>query len=165
MSNTIFIKSKAAIYLNPIKLLFAFSLALMNIIGFNLYAAESPSAIQFDFNAMPAHHLTDKIDMRFITSPQFTVIQWNLMAGAKLPVHSHLNEQVIRVLKGDLEIHTGTEIYAIHEGDVIVFPPYVTHGFIALTDTIMYEQQTPIRQDFLQEGFIEKLSDYLKQNQ
>lgn len=158
MSNT---KSKAASHFNPIKMLFAFSLA----IGLNLYAAASPSATQVDFNAMPAHHLTDKIDMRFITSSQFTIIQWNLMAGAKLPVHAHLNEQVIRVLKGDLEVHTGADIYTIHEGEVVVFPPYVTHGFIALTDTIMYEQQTPIRQDFLQEGFIEKLSDYLKQNQ
>ena len=47
----------------------------------------------------------------------------------------------------------------------MVFPAYVTHGFTATTDAVMYEQQTPIRQDFLQPGFIEKLSEYLKQNQ
>ena len=39
---------------------------------------------------------------------------FNTMAGAKLPVHSHLNEQVIRVLKGDLEVHTSDDVYTIH---------------------------------------------------
>ena len=135
------------------------------LIESNAQAMEQQSALRFDFNTIPQHHLTDKIDMRFVTTSQFTVIQWNLMRGAKLPVHSHLNEQVIRVLKGDLEVHTGDDIFTIHEGEVIIFPAYVTHGFVALTDTVMYEQQTPIRQDFLQEGFIQKLSDYLKHNQ
>ena len=69
------------------------------------------------------------------------------------------------MLKGDLEAHTGDAVFTAHEGEVIIFPPYVTHGFVALTDTVMYEQQTPIRQDFLEEGFIQKLSDYLNNNQ
>lgn len=128
-------------------------------------AIAKEAALYFDFNSIPAHQLTDKINMRFITSSQFTVIQWNLKKGAKLPVHSHLNEQVIRILEGDIEVHTEDQVYNLHSGDVMIFPPYVTHGFIATTDVVMYEQQTPIRQDFLQPGFIEKLSEYLKQNQ
>lgn len=164
MKNNIF--PKAAIFHSLTKHFFVLVFLSMCItIGPNAYALEPQSALRFDFNTILKHHLTDKIDMRFVTSSQFTVIQWGLMAGAKLPVHSHLNEQVIRVLKGNLEVHTGDDVYTIHEGEVIVFPPYVTHGFVALTDTIMYEQQTPIRQDFLQEGFIQKLSDYLNNNQ
>jgi quercetin dioxygenase-like cupin family protein len=131
----------------------------------NVTAFAKEDALYFDFNAMPVNHLTDKINMRFVTSNQFTVIQWDLMQGAKLPTHSHLNEQVIRILKGNIEVHTGDKIYHLHEGDVMVFPPYVTHGFTATMDAIMYEQQTPIRQDFLEPGFIEKLSQYLKQHQ
>lgn len=164
MKNSISAKSKER-RSNIAKLLFALSFLLMSVIESNAHAMEQKSALQFNFNTIPAYHLTDKIDMRFVTSSQFTVIQWNLMAGAKLPVHSHLNEQVIRVLKGDLEVHTGDDVYTVHEGEVIIFPPYVTHGFVALTDTVMYEQQTPIRQDFLEEGFIQKLSDYLNNNQ
>lgn len=142
------------------------------LISFLLTASEAiakekeEAALYFDFNSIPAHQLTDKINMRFVTSSQFTVIQWNLKAGAKLlPVHSHLNEQVTRVLEGNVEVHTGDTVYNLHAGDVMIFPPYVTHGFIATTDAVIYEQQTPIRQDFLQPGFIEKLSEYLKQNQ
>lgn len=128
-------------------------------------AIATDTALYFDFDSMPSHQLIDTINMRFVTSSQFTVIQWNLKAGAKLPVHSHLNEQVIRILKGNVEVHTENNVYHLHSGDVMVFPPYVSHGFIATTEAVMYEQQTPIRQDFLQPGFIEKLSAYLKQNQ
>ena len=163
IENSILAKFKEVILSNLAKPLFILSFLLMSIIGSNAHAMEQP--LQFNFNTMPAYHLTDKIDMRFVTSPQFTVIQWDLMAGAKLPPHKHPNEQVTRVLKGDLEVHTENEVFTIHEGEVIVFPADVKHGFVALTDTVMYEQQTPIRQDFLQEGFIEKLSDYLKNNQ
>lgn len=161
-NNAIF---KRIVLFNLAKRLFVFSFLLIGVMVANANAMEPSTAVRFDFNTMPPHHLTDKIDMRFITSSQFTVIQWTLKPGAKLPTHSHLNEQVIRVLKGDLEVHTGDDVYTIHKGEVIIFPPYVTHGFVALTDTVMYEQQTPIRQDFLQEGFIQKLSDYLNENQ
>lgn len=138
------------------------------LISFLFTASEALAkevALYFDFDSIQAHQLTDKINMRFVTSSQFTVIQWNLKKGAKLPVHAHLNEQVIRILEGHVEVHTEDTVYNLHSGDVMIFPPYVSHGFIAATDAVMYEQQTPIRQDFLQPGFIEKLSEYLKQNQ
>jgi len=164
MKNSIY--SNRTILSNFAKRLSILGFLLMCVIKSNAYAIEQQSPLRFDFKTIPPHHLTDKIDMRFVTGPQFTVIQWNLMTGAKLmPAHSHPNEQVIRVLKGDLEVHTGDDVYTIHEGEVIIFPPYVPHGFVALTDTIMYEQQTPVRQDFFQEGFIQKLSDYLNHNQ
>lgn len=139
-------------------LLTSFSFASAEVIA-------KKTGLYFDFNSITSYQLTDKINMRFVTSAKFTVIQWNLKAGAKLPVHSHLNEQVIRILEGNVKTHTGNDVYNLHAGDVMIFPPYVTHGFIATTDAVIYEQQTPIRKDFLQPGFIEKLSEYLKKNQ
>ena len=141
----------------------AFLLASFWLVGSEAIAKEA--ALYFDFNSIPTHQLTDKINMRFVTSSAFTVIQWNLKIGAKLPVHSHVNEQVIRILEGNVEVYADNNVYNLHSGDVMIFPPDVTHGFTATTDAVMYEQQTPIRQDFLQPGFIEKLSEYLKQNQ
>ena len=122
--------------------------------------------VYYNFNAALAHQLTDTINMRFVTSDNFTVIQWNLKAGAKLmPQHKHPNEQVIRVLEGTLQAHSGDSVRTLHAGDVMIFAANVPHGFIADTDAVMYEQQTPFRQDFLEPGFIEKLSALLKKNQ
>jgi quercetin dioxygenase-like cupin family protein len=129
-------------------------------------ASPEESPVYYDFNTMPAHQLIDTISMRFVTSDQFTVIQWNLKAGAKLmPQHKHPNEQVIRVLEGSLQVHSGESVRTLHAGDVMIFASNVPHGFIAETDAVMYEQQTPFRKDFLEPGFIEKLSVLLKQNQ
>lgn len=147
------------------KRLVALGFLLTSLLLTGSVAIAKETAHYFDFKSIPSHQLTDTINMRFVTSSQFTVIQWNLKTGAKLPVHSHLNEQVVRILEGNVEVHTEDDIHTLHSGDVMIFPPYVTHGFIAITDTVMYEQQTPIRQDFLQPGFIEKLSEYLKKNQ
>jgi len=115
---------------------------------------------------MPVHQLIDTISMRFVTSDHFTEIQWNLKAGAKLmPQHKHPNEQVIRVLEGTLQVHSGESVRTLHAGDVMIFASNLPHGFIAETDSVMYEQQTPFRKDFLEAGFIEKLSTLLRQNQ
>ena len=76
-----------------------------------------------------------------------------------------MNEQVIRVDNGQLKVESEGRIYNLLTGQIMIFPSYVPHGFTALADTIMYEQQTPIRQDFLEPDFIQKLSDYLAKNQ
>jgi quercetin dioxygenase-like cupin family protein len=132
----------------------------------SLAISAEPGPVYYDFNSMPAHQLINTISMRFVTSDHFTVIQWDLKAGAKLmPQHKHPNEQVIRVLSGTLQVYSGDSIKTLHAGDVMIFAGNVPHGFIAETDAVMYEQQTPIRQDFLQEGFIEKLSSLLSKNQ
>lgn len=146
------------------KKIITLSLIFTSFIFDSALAEQSP--VYYDFNSIPAHHLIDTISMRFVTSGQFTVIQWNLKAGAKLmPQHKHPNEQVIRVLEGALQVHSGESVKTLHAGDVMIFPANVSHGFIAETDAVMYEQQTPFRKDFLEAGFIEKLSALLKKNQ
>lgn len=147
------------------KRFFASVFLATNILFASSTAIANNAALHFDFNSISSYELTDKINLRFVTSSKFTVIQWSLKTGAKLPVHSHPNEQVTRILEGNVDVHTGDTVYHLHAGDVMVFPPNVTHGFTATADAVMYEQQTPFREDFLQEGFIEKLSEYLKQNQ
>ncbi len=149
-----------------LKKLIALNLIATSLMINSATAAPEQTPVYYDFNSMPAHQLIDTISMRFVTSDAFTVIQWNLKAGAKLmPQHKHPNQQVIRVLEGTLQVHSGEFVKSLHAGDVMVFAANVPHGFIAETDAVMYEQQTPFRKDFLEDGFIEKLSGLLKQNQ
>jgi quercetin dioxygenase-like cupin family protein len=78
-------------------------------------ASTEQSPVFYDFNTMPAYQLIDTIGMRFITSDEFTVIQWNLKAGSKLmPQHKYPNEQVIRVLEGTLQVHSGQLVRTLH---------------------------------------------------
>jgi quercetin dioxygenase-like cupin family protein len=142
------------------------SLGLLGLLLVSSFSMAQDVPAYYDFNNMPSYDLIPTINMRFINSDKFTVIQWNLKAGAKLyPQHKHINEQVVRVLAGDIEAHSGDNVYHLRTGDVMVFPANVMHGFIAMTDATMYETQTPVREDFLKPGFIERLSELLKNNQ
>ncbi len=70
-----------------LKKVISISLIVISIVYTTANATPEQSPVYYDFNAMPAHQLIDTISMRFATSSQFTVIQWNLKAGAKL-MHS-----------------------------------------------------------------------------
>lgn len=141
-------------------------LGLLSLLFVSSFLLAQDKPVYYDFNNMPAHELIPTISMRFVSSDKFTVIQWNLKQGAKLyPQHKHINEQVIRILAGDIDAYSGDTVYHLHTGDVMIFAANVPHGFIAMTDAIMYETQTPVREDFLKPDFIEKLSGLLKNNQ
>ena len=83
--------------------------------------------------------------------------QWTLKAGTKLPLHFHHNEQITRVDKGRLVVYSQDEKYIMSAGQVMIFPPNVPHEFLALEDTVIYEVHTPLRQDFINGAFDQKI--------
>ena len=107
----------------------------------------------YDFDKMPAEHITSSIDRRFIMGTQSTVIRWDVKAGTKLPLHFHINEQITYVMKGVLEASSQGEKYILKAGQIMVFPPNVPHEFVAIKDTIIVEFNTPARQDFINGDF------------
>ncbi len=111
----------------------------------------------YNFNQLPIEQITPMIGRRFIIGTQISVIQWILKKGTVLSLHHHLNEQVTRVDKGELEVYSQGQKYVMEPGDIMIFPPNVPHEFIALKDTVIYEQHTPVRQDFLDPDFGKKL--------
>jgi quercetin dioxygenase-like cupin family protein len=112
----------------------------------------------YDFDRMPAEQLTSKIKRRFILGTESSLLRWDLKAGTKLSVHFHVNEQITRVEKGILEVYSQGQKFVVNPGQVMVFPPNVPHEFIAVTDTVIYEQHTPARQDFINGEFDKKVS-------
>lgn len=112
----------------------------------------------YDFDNMPVEHITNKIGRRFIMGTQSMMTRWDLKAGTKLPLHFHSNEQITRVEKGLLEVYSQGEKYIVRAGQVMVFPPNVPHEFIAVTDTVIYEQHTPPRQDFINGDFYKNVA-------
>ena len=107
----------------------------------------------YDFDNIPAEHITNTIDRRFIMGTQSMLTRWDLKAGTTLPLHFHYNEQITRVKKGTLEIYSQGKKYVMTAGQVMVFPANVPHEFVALKDTTIIEQHTPPRQDFINGDF------------
>lgn len=56
-------------------------------------------------------------------------------AGEVLGLHHHHGEELFRVLYGRLRFQVGNDTREIGAGEVIIVPPFVEHGHIALEET------------------------------
>jgi quercetin dioxygenase-like cupin family protein len=60
-----------------------------------------------------------------------------LPAGLPVHMHLHVGDEVIRILSGELTMRVGDERRTCRDGDVIIVPPNVLHGFRVVADTVV----------------------------
>jgi quercetin dioxygenase-like cupin family protein len=79
--------------------------------------------------------------------------------GARVPMHSHHNEQITYLLQGVLKfwIGEGREEIVLNAGEVLHIPPHVPHEAEALEDCLDVDVFSPPRQDWL-----DGTDDYLR---
>jgi quercetin dioxygenase-like cupin family protein len=82
-------------------------------------------------------------------SDNLMLTEHTLEKSAVLPDHSHVHEQLVYVLKGEISLELGGEKLNLVTGDSIVIPPNVKHKVIALTKTVALDIFSPSRQDYL----------------
>ncbi len=89
------------------------------------------------------------IRARVVNSDSMSIAHVTLDAGAILPDHSHVNEQVVNVIEGELELTVNGEPRILKPGVVEVLPPNIPHGGRALTYCRVIDAFQPIREDWL----------------
>lgn len=85
---------------------------------------------------------------RSIHTGTLTFMYWTVEAGAVIPVHSHLHEQVAHVLKGEFELIVDGETKLLRPGIVAVISPHVLHGGTAITACELLDVFNPEREDY-----------------
>lgn len=91
---------------------------------------------------MPGYH------GRLVHTQNMSIAFWDVEKGAKVPLHSHGNEQVMQVLEGKFEF-TLDGITAIYEkDDMVVIPPYTPHKGKALTACRLMDVFSPVREEY-----------------
>jgi quercetin dioxygenase-like cupin family protein len=85
---------------------------------------------------------------RFIHGSNFTIAHWDMKAGANAPVHTHIHEQVVDVIKGRLEMTIDGEVIVLEAGQGAIIPSMVPHGAKALTDCFVIDTFSPVREDY-----------------
>lgn len=85
---------------------------------------------------------------RSVHTGTMTFVYWTVEAGAAMPMHSHLHEQVAHVLRGEFELTVNGETQLLTPGKVAVIPPHVTHGGRAITDCQLLDVFLPERDDY-----------------
>jgi quercetin dioxygenase-like cupin family protein len=85
---------------------------------------------------------------RFVHSEQMTIAFWEIEAGAPLPSHSHVHEQVANVISGEFELTVDGETKVLKPGSVAVIPANAEHSGRAITDCRLIDVFCPIREDY-----------------
>ncbi|MEN8154906.1 MAG: cupin domain-containing protein [Acidobacteriota bacterium] len=86
--------------------------------------------------------------VRFVHSEQMTTAYWEVTAGAELPLHSHMNEQVSNVTEGEFEFNLNGDTRILRPGDVVVIPSNIPHSGKAVTNCRIIDTFYPVREDY-----------------
>ena len=106
----------------------------------------------YRWDDMPKERVTDVISRRLVTADRMMLAHVYLDKGAKVPQHSHDNEQLTYILEGALHFWIGAdrkEEVIVRAGEVLVIPSNVPHEAVALEDTLDVDVFSPPREDWL----------------
>ena len=85
---------------------------------------------------------------RFIHSSNMTFAYWEVRKDSLVPVHSHLHEQVVNMLEGQIELTVSDKTHTLSPGSVLVIPSHAVHSGRALTDCRILDVFYPVREDY-----------------
>jgi quercetin dioxygenase-like cupin family protein len=115
----------------------------------------------FDWDKLEPRTIIPGFEGRFAHSATMTFVLWRISAGARLPEHRHIHEQVVHQLDGEFELTVEGQTVRSRPGMVTAIPPNALHSGLALTDCRILDVFYPIRQDYRFEGAPALLSDAL----
>ena len=101
------------------------------------------------FSALPEEQISEKISRRILSGDQGMIVWWSIGAGVHVEPHSHANEQIVWMLKGNMEFRFGNEQRVCGPGDVVVIPGGTEHEAWFREDAEVIDFFAPPRDDFL----------------
>jgi len=112
---------------------------------------ENPTVTHFCWEEMEKETVSDSIKRRIVTGERAMLAHIYLDKGARVPKHSHHNEQITYLLEGVLKFWIGEERQEIvlNAGEVLHIPPNVPHEAEALEDCLDVDVFSPPREDWL----------------
>jgi quercetin dioxygenase-like cupin family protein len=103
----------------------------------------------YDWNQMPAEQLNPQVTRRAIHTKQMTIARLELLQGAVIPEHSHVQEQVATVERGALLFHIGGQTVTVRSGQSLAIPSNLPHQVTALEDSQVIDVFSPAREDWI----------------
>ena len=115
----------------------------------------------FDWQKLEPRTIIPGFEGRFAHSATMTFALWTIAAGARLPEHRHVHEQVVHQLEGEFELTIEGKTFVSKPGLVTAIPPDALHSGRALTDCRILDVFSPVREDYRFDGSPVLLSDAL----
>lgn len=101
-----------------------------------------------EFNNLKQVEIIPGYKARFIHTGNYTLSYWNIEAGAAIPEHQHIHQQVSMIIKGKFEITIDGQTRMLEKGMVALIPPNALHSARAITDCEVTDIFFPEREDY-----------------
>lgn len=85
---------------------------------------------------------------KLVHTQNMSLAFWDVVLGAEVPEHSHMNEQVMHVLEGRFEFTLNGETKIYESGDLVIIPPHAPHSGKALTVCKLLDVFSPTREEY-----------------
>ncbi len=106
-----------------------------------------------ELKKLPDLELAEGIYAHAVNTGTMTVLHVTIKKDAVLPEHSHLHEQIVNVVEGELELTVAGEKFHLVPGRVMVLPPHIVHSGKGLTECRVIDVFHPVREDLGQGKF------------
>jgi quercetin dioxygenase-like cupin family protein len=83
-----------------------------------------------------------------VHTENMTISHVRLDAGAVVPEHSHVHEQISNVIEGQFQFAIEGKTIVMGPGDTGVMPSHAAHSGKAITDCYIIDIFYPVRQDY-----------------
>ena len=97
----------------------------------------------------PVEELTPLLGRQLLNTETMTIGRILLAAGAVVPSHHHVHEQVANVLEGRLQFVVGDDERVVSAGESVFIPSEVPHSVEALDDSVLLDVFSPRREDWI----------------
>lgn len=97
---------------------------------------------------IPAKEIVPGFTGRFIHSQNITVAYWGIRAGHSIPLHQHVHEMIVNVIRGRLELTIDNETRILEAGMSAIIPSMVPHRATGVTDCFVIDVFHPVRDDY-----------------
>ncbi len=99
-------------------------------------------------STIPSKEIMPGFHGKLIHAQTMSIAFWDVEEGAKVPAHSHPNEQIMQVLEGIFEFTVNGETHIYNPGDLVVIAPHAEHSGKALTKCKLLDVFSPVREEY-----------------
>jgi quercetin dioxygenase-like cupin family protein len=89
------------------------------------------------------------LSRQMIHGETMTIARLEMKKGSFVPVHSHANEQITNLEKGQLRFVLGGKEVVLNAGESLQIPPNLPHSAEAIEDSVAVDVFSPPREDWI----------------
>ena len=104
--------------------------------------------MKLNLDTIPAKQIMPGFHGKLVHSENMSIAFWEVDKDAQVPEHSHRNEQIMHVIKGEFEFTLDGETKIYYPGDIVIIAPHKKHSGKALTRCKLMDVFSPTREEY-----------------